>query len=215
MEAIGDEENPGSIMFKAREYEALVEVSVFDPRYLDGDTLEFVMEADEFGYGPEATPIRLKIGSAEFNQYFWNFNENLDTISQSDYQQFYHQLIRLLTMEYFDEHDFVNNVDLTQKYWKHDSYSGKSLKFHYPPRKGTMTQLFTDYIIKNPGKTRQEFYRDVLQKEHTRGHNTTFFGGLLSSGIVRGERGPARGRATKFYVGPNYDAWTKGKLKRI
>jgi hypothetical protein len=215
MEAMGDEDSPGVIMFQAREYEALLEVSIFDPRYLDGDTLEFVMDADEFGYGPDFTPIRLKIGTRDFDQYFWNFNENFDTISDSDYQRFYNQLIRLVTMEYFDTQELVDAVDLDKKYWKHDSYSGKSLKFHYPPRKGTMTQLFTDYVRENPGKTRQEFYRDVLQKDHTRGHNTTFFGGLLSSGIVRGERGPGRGRATKFYVGPNYDAWIKGNLKRI
>ena len=197
------------ISLSSRKFEGFVNVSIFD----DDDYVRIDMDTELNNEYGSPTPINLGINADDFEKYFWNFDMEVGT--DSDYQLFYRQLIWLIEKEFIDNPAFVKAIDLDKKYWKHYGYSGQSLKFHYPPRKGTMTQLFTDYVIKNPGKTRQEFYREVLEREHTRGHNTTFFGGLLSSGIVRGERGGGRGRAMKFYKGPNYDAWIKGNLKRI
>ena len=157
----------------------------------------------------------LWVDSEEFENSFWAMDRMLEHVDNSALAQFYKQLIWVLKKKVFDTADVIDIIEPEKAYWQSNTYSGQSFRFHYPPREGTMTQKLVDYVLDNPGKTRQEFYRDVLDREHTAGHNTTFFGAILASGILKGVRGPGRGRSTQFYKGPNYDAWKEGNLERI
>ena len=74
-----------------------------------------------------------------------------------------------------------------------------------------MTQLFTDYLKENPRSTSNQFYEDVLGRPRPRAHNNMFFAAIKDSGIVEMER---QGRQFVYSLGPNYDAWTQGKLLR-
>jgi hypothetical protein len=85
-----------------------------------------------------------------------------------------------------------------------------SIKFRYPPKKGSLTQLFVDFIKNNPGKTKMEFYNHI-GRTHTPGHNSEFFSVINSSGIVEMVR---QGRQFVYKLGPNYDKWISGKLNK-
>lgn len=84
--------------------------------------------------------------------------------------------------------------------------------FKYPQRENTTTSKFINYIKNKPGATAKEFYKEVFDFDYYPGYNTQFWGSIKDSGIVKAERGP-RGRL-KYYIGPNYKKWTKGKLER-
>jgi len=94
--------------------------------------------------------------------------------------------------------------------WDSQSYVS-SYTFKYPPKQGGMTQLFTDYLKDNPRSTPNQFYEDVLGRPRPRAHNNMFFAAIKDSGIVKMER---QGRQFVYSLGPNYDAWTQGKLLR-
>ena len=85
------------------------------------------------------------------------------------------------------------------------------LTFKYPPKEGSLTQLFVDFVKNNPGKTRKEFY-DSIGRTYTPGHNSEFFAVINDSGIVKMER---QGRQFVYTLGPNYEPWTRGELLRI
>ena len=85
------------------------------------------------------------------------------------------------------------------------------LTFRYPPKEGSLTQLFVDFVKNNPGKTRKEFY-DSIGRTYTPGHNSEFFAVINDSGIVKMER---QGRQFVYTLGPNYEPWMKGELARI
>ena len=85
------------------------------------------------------------------------------------------------------------------------------LTFKYPPKEGSLTQLFVDFVKNNPGKTRKEFY-DSIGRTYTPGHNSEFFAVINDSGIVKMER---QGRQFVYTLGPNYEPWTRGELRRI
>ena len=51
----------------------------------------------------------------------------------------------------------------------------------------------------------------MLGRSRPRGHNNMFFAAIKDSGIVKMER---KGRQFVYSLGPNYEAWTKGKLLR-
>ena len=200
----------------ARKYEGYVNIAIFDDANPDEIVVDLNVDAsaDERAKSFEISQS-LRYGSPDFEDRFFGFDLN-DEFTERNFETFYTQLIYWwIKNKILNSDKVIERVDLDEVYWQQGGHSGRSLRFHYPPRKGTMTQLFTDYVINNPGRTRQQFYEDVLNRKHTPGHNTTFFGGILSSGIVRGERGPGRGRGMQFYKGPNYDAWTQGKLKRV
>ena len=74
-----------------------------------------------------------------------------------------------------------------------------------------MTQLFTEYLKDNPRRTANQFYEDVLGRSRPRAHNNMFFAAIKDSGIVKMER---QGRQFVYSLGPNYEAWTQGKLLR-
>ena len=101
-------------------------------------------------------------------------------------------------------------MDVDYTTWDTQSYVS-SYTFKYPPRKGTMTQKFTDYLKGNPRRTANQFYEEVLGYPRPRAHNNMFFASIKDSGIVKMER---QGRQFVYSLGPNYEAWTEGKLLR-
>jgi len=213
---VGEGYDEPYIAMSARKYEGYINIAIFDDANPDEIVVDLNVDtsARERAKYFEITQS-LRYGSPDFEDRFFRFDLN-DEFTERDFEIFYRQLIYFwIRNRILNSDELIERVDLDEVYWQQGGFSGQSLRFHYPPRKGTMTQLFTDYVINNPGRTRQQFYEDVLNRKHTPGHNTTFFGGILSSGIVRGERGPGRGRGMRFYKGPNYDAWTQGKLKRV
>tara|TARA_R110002020_G_scaffold456710_5_gene673315 strand:- start:355 stop:1887 length:1533 start_codon:yes stop_codon:yes gene_type:complete len=210
---VGEGYDDPYIAMSARKYEGYVNIAIFD----DANPDEIVVDLNVDITGGKYFEISqsLRYGTPDFEDRFFRFDLN-DEFTERSFEVFYNQLIYWwIRNRILNSDELIKKVDLDEVYWQQGGHSGQSLRFHYPPRKGTMTQLFTDYVINNPGRTRQQFYEDVLERKHTPGHNTTFFGGILSAGIVKGERGPGRGRGMQFYKGPNYDAWTQGKLKRV
>jgi len=101
----------------------------------------------------------------------------------------------------------VNNKVLWKPKNDHSSY-----KFTYPARPNSITYKFLEYVMENPGRTAVQFYRDVLGKRRTVGHNAMFFGSIKDAGLVTMRR---QGREFGYYIGPNYKAWTEGRLQRI
>ena len=111
------------------------------------------------------------------------------------------------TLETPELSHFLDNDHVT---WSPNSYVS-TFQFKYPPRKGTMTQKFVDYLKNNPRKTSNQFYEEVLGYPRPRAHNNMFFSSIKDSGIVKMER---QGRQFVYSLGPNYSAWTKNKLLR-
>ena len=109
-----------------------------------------------------------------------------------------------------DSEELVDFIGIDYKTWDTQSYVS-SYVFNYPPREGTMTQKFTDYLKENPRRTANQFYEDVLGYPRPRAHNNMFFASIKDSGIVKMER---QGRQFVYSLGPNYSAWTKGRLLR-
>jgi hypothetical protein len=109
-----------------------------------------------------------------------------------------------------DSDEMVDFTGIEYKTWSPDSYVS-SFTFKYPPRKGTMTQKFVDYLKSFPESTSKEFYEDVLGYSRPRAHNNMFFSSIKDSGIVKMER---RGRQFVYSLGPNYEAWKNGRLLR-
>lgn len=120
--------------------------------------------------------------------------------------QFYFPLIKGT----LDQSLFQEAAGLKYQTWRPNSYIS-TYTFKYPPRQGTMTQKFVDYVKENPGKTSNEFYEDVLGYSRPRAHNNMFFSSIKDAGIVKMER---RGRQFVYSIGPNYQAWVDGKLLR-
>ena len=96
------------------------------------------------------------------------------------------------------------------KLWQPSRYN-TSISFKYPPKKGSLTQMFVDFVKNNPGKTRKEFY-DYIGREYRPGNNSEFFATINNAGIVQMERS---GRQFVYRLGPNYEAWTEGRLGKI
>ena len=106
-----------------------------------------------------------------------------------------------------DKKDNEGNV-----FWK-PLNSASSFIFKYPPKEGSLTHEFIKAVKENPGTTPKEFYREKYDFDYKPGYNTQFFGSVKDSGILRAEKGPYG--ELKYYLGPNYEDWTKGKLKRF
>lgn len=90
--------------------------------------------------------------------------------------------------------------------------SHSTYKFEYPAAESSMTKRFLDYIIANPGKTAEEFYIDVLGRRRPPANNSSFFSAISDAGLARSVR---NGRKFGYFIGPNYQTWAEGKLKRI
>ena len=85
------------------------------------------------------------------------------------------------------------------------------MTFRYPPKEGSLTKVFVDFVKNNPGKTRKEFY-DYIGREYSPGNNSSFFAAIKDAGIVNLTR---KGRQFVYTIGPNHEAWTEGRLKLI
>ena len=109
-----------------------------------------------------------------------------------------------------DKEFFQEIVGYDYRTWTPGSYVS-TFTFKYPPREGTMTQRFVDYLKQNPRKTSNQFYEDVLGYSRPRAHNNMFFSSIKDAGIVKMER---QGRQFVYSLGPNYQAWVEGKLLR-
>tara|TARA_Y100000310_G_scaffold64178_1_gene59718 strand:+ start:1421 stop:2971 length:1551 start_codon:yes stop_codon:yes gene_type:complete len=109
-----------------------------------------------------------------------------------------------------DKEFFQEIVGYDYRTWTPGSYVS-TFTFKYPPREGTMTQRFVDYLKQNPRKTSNQFYEDVLGYPRPRAHNNMFFSSIKDSGIVKMER---QGRQFVYSLGPNYQAWVEGRLLR-
>ena len=123
---------------------------------------------------------------------------------------FIRDLYMPLISEALNDEEIKEYTGQDYKTWDATSYV-TSYTFKYPPKEGTMTQRFTDYIKENPRRTPNQFYEDVLGRPRPRGHNNMFFAAIKDSGIVKMER---KGRQFVYSLGPNYEAWTQGKLLR-
>jgi hypothetical protein len=114
--------------------------------------------------------------------------------------------------------DVLNSVEVKEytnldyKTWDTQSYVS-SYTFKYPPKQGTMTQKFVDYLkeLYPQKRTANQFYEDVLGYARPRAHNNMFFASIKDSGIVKMERS---GRQFVYSLGPNHKAWTQGRLLR-
>ena len=121
--------------------------------------------------------------------------------------QIYYPQVR----QVLDREEIRDFVGMTYKTWSPNSWVS-SYAFKYPPKMGSMTQRFVDYVKQNPGKTSNEFYNDVLGYNRPRGHNNMFFASIKDAGIVKMER---RGRQFVYSLGPNHQDWVDGKLLKI
>ena len=121
-------------------------------------------------------------------------------------QIYFPNLKKFLNKDFFK---FILDSDFST--WTPQSYVS-TFKFKYPPREGTMTQRFVDYLKQNPRKTSNQFYEEVLGYSRPRAHNNMFFSSIKDSGIVKMER---QGRQFVYSLGPNYQAWVEGKLRRV
>ena len=129
---------------------------------------------------------------------------------ESNLQGFLNHIYRPLVKQVLDSPEVQQAVGGEYTTWEPSSYVS-SYAFKYPPKKGSMTQLFTDYIKQNPRSTSNQFYMDVLGYPRPRAHNNMFFASIKDSGIVKIER---EGRQFVYSLGPNYRDWTEGKLLR-
>ena len=94
-------------------------------------------------------------------------------------------------------------------YWVPSNCSSTYV-FKYPLKEGTTTSDFIKYIKENPGSTSKQFYWDVYQKDYFPGLNTALSPSLRDAGIVKTKKG--RRGELKYYLGPNYRKWTKGRV---
>ena len=144
--------------------------------------------------------------------YHWNYL----SVDPDDYRPFgvekafISQIYIPLVSKALGSEELKNYTGLDYTTWDAQSQVS-SYTFKYPPKKGSMTQLFTDYLKDNPRSTPNDFYEDVLGYARPRAHNTMFFASIKDSGIVKMERS---GRQFVYSLGPNHKAWTQGRLLR-
>ena len=191
------------------------------PFYEGNEDMEVYFRADEDDLGQPAIEYNDYYGLQELSteylgpgpDYHWNYltrdqgaGYHVQSIEEAFIKQIYIPIVsRTLAV---DEIKDYTGLDYTT--WDAGSYVS-SYTFKYPPKQGSMTQLFTDYLKENPRSTSNDFYEDVLGRSRPRGHNNMFFAAIKDSGIVKMER---QGRQFVYSLGPNYKAWTDGKLLR-
>jgi len=96
-------------------------------------------------------------------------------------------------------------------YWV-SANSSSTFVFKYPLKKGSLSYNFIEYIKENPGSTSKQFYWDVYQRDYYPGLNSALTPNLRDAGIVKTKKG--RHGELKYYLGPNYEKWTQGKVHR-
>jgi len=123
---------------------------------------------------------------------------------------FLYQIYLPIIKKVLNQQIFSDALGTKYQTWQPQSHVS-SYKFNYPPREGTMTQKFVDYLKQNTGKTANQFYEDILGYPRPRGHNAMFFAAIKDAGIVKMER---QGRQFIYSLGPNYQDWVEGRLLR-
>jgi len=190
------------------------------PFYEGNEDMEVYFRTDDDDLGQPALEYRDYYGLQDLNnefmgpgpEYRWNYL----TTDTNNYRQFANEKAFLrniyipLVSKALGNEELKEYTGLDYTVWDAQSYVS-SYTFKYPPKKGSMTQLFTDYLKENPRSTPNQFYEDVLGRPRPRAHNNMFFAAIKDSGIVEMER---QGRQFVYSLGPNYDAWTQGKLLR-
>jgi len=182
--------------------------------------MEIYFRSDDDDLGQPALEYRDFYGLQEVSteylgpgpDYRWNYlstDPNVFRPFQTE-KAFISQIYIPLVSKALGNEELKDYTGLDYTTWDAQSYVS-SYTFKYPPKKGSMTQLFTDYLKENPRSTPNQFYEDVLGRPRPRAHNNMFFAAIKDSGIVEMER---QGRQFVYSLGPNYDAWTQGKLLR-
>jgi len=143
-------------------------------------------------------------------EYYLDSNPDGHMTVEGNVRAFLNYIYRPLVKQVLDGKEVQEAVGSDYTTWDAQSWVS-SYAFKYPPRMGTMTQKFTDYLQENPKRTANQFYEDVLGYSRPRGHNNMFFASIKDAGIVKMER---QGRQFVYSLGPNYDDWTRGKLLR-
>ena len=190
------------------------------PFYEGNEDMEIYFRSDDDDLGQPALEYRDFYGLQEVSteylgpgpDYRWNYlstDPNAYRPFQTE-KAFISQIYIPLVSKALGNEELKDYTGLDYTIWDAQSYV-TSYTFKYPPKKGSMTQLFTDYLKDNPRSTSNDFYEDVLGRPRPRAHNNMFFAAIKDSGIVKMER---QGRQFVYSLGPNYDAWTQGKLLR-
>ena len=190
------------------------------PFYEGNEDMEIYFRSDDDDLGQPALEYRDFYGLQEVSteylgpgpDYRWNYLST-DPNAYRPYvneKAFISQIYIPLVSKALGNEELKDYTGLDYTIWDAQSYV-TSYTFKYPPKKGSMTQLFTDYLKDNPRSTSNDFYEDVLGRPRPRAHNNMFFAAIKDAGIVKMER---QGRQFVYSLGPNYDAWTQGKLLR-
>ena len=184
------------------------------------EDMEIYFRADEDDVGQPAIEYRGYFGLPDLStgylgpgpDYHWNYL----SVDPDDYRPFgvekafIAQIYIPRVRQALASDEIKDYTGLEYTTWDAQSYVS-SYTFKYPPKQGSMTQLFTSYLKDNPRSTSNQFYEDVLGRPRPRGHNNMFFASIKDSGIVKMER---KGRQFVYSLGPNYEAWIQGKLLR-
>jgi hypothetical protein len=193
------------------------------PFYQGESDMDVYFSTDDDDLGQPAIEYRDYYGLQEVSteylgpgpDYHWNYlsrDQNTGYRVQSVEKAFISQIYMPFISKALSSDDIKEYTGLDYKTWDTQSYVS-SYTFKYPPKQGTMTQKFVDYLKElHPQKrTANQFYEDVLGRPRPRAHNNMFFASIKDSGIVKMERS---GRQFVYSLGPNHKAWTKGKLLR-
>jgi len=193
------------------------------PFYQGESDMDVYFSTDDDDLGQPAIEYRDYYGLQEVSteylgpgrDYHWNYlsrDQNTGYRVMSVEKAFISQIYMPFISKALSSDDIKEYTGLDYKTWDTQSYVS-SYTFKYPPKQGTMTQKFVDYLKElHPQKrTANQFYEDVLGRPRPRAHNNMFFASIKDSGIVKMERS---GRQFVYSLGPNHKAWTKGKLLR-
>ena len=172
---------------------------------------DFINDEGEYGdWSFVAGPEDLEKTNLQQSDYLKRNYENMYRGDEWGAVVFLNHIYFPLLKKELDKEFFQNVVGNDYATWTPGSYVS-TFKFKYPPREGTMTQRFVDYLKQNPRRTSNQFYEDVLGYSRPRAHNNMFFSSIKDSGIVKMER---QGRQFVYSLGPNYQAWVEGRLLR-
>ena len=196
-------------------------IEVITKMFSDGEPgIQIFVRTDDDDLGQPAVEYSKWFGLEELHtewlgpndEYQMNYlsGERATHYGKSNAQLFISNIYMPIVNDVLNDEEIKEYTELDYTTWDSSSHVS-SYTFKYPPVQGTMTQRFTDYLEENPRRTSNQFYEDVLGRSRPRGHNNMFFAAIKDSGIVKMER---KGRQFVYSLGPNYEAWTKGKLLR-
>jgi hypothetical protein len=187
----GEDSDDGD--FTSSYYDSVALTSYFISTFMrqfnySNDDLQFIIDGSDPGYELGDTVIQ------DLRNYAYAY-----TVSK-----FMPLITRVLWKD--DEVPKTDNII----YWEPQNSSSR-VKLKYPPQRNSVTEKFIEVLHKNPGITINDFYEMTQGRSRPAGHNSQLFGSIRDSGIVSRERGP---KGFKYSIGPNYEAWTQGRLKR-